>query len=164
MMKLTTKTEHKSTEIDGITFTVRTLNVIQRARRDAGIADERIRYTNLLREYQALSEEEKSLDAGPELVYRITLLLNEYLIPAALRAGLISISGIEIDSKPATAEMLIESGPDDLLMEIFERCEETAGLSGDDSKNLPSPGTSAGQKAGDSENTTAESASDESST
>ncbi len=52
-----------------------------------------------------------------------------------LKWGLESIEGIEIDGVPATPELLIERGPEDLCQEIVSIIRSECGLSDEERKN-----------------------------
>lgn len=55
-----------------------------------------------------------------------------------LRWGLSAIEGLEIDGKAATAESLIEAGPEDLVLETLGLIRAEAGLSEEERKNSES--------------------------
>jgi len=67
--------------------------------------------------------------------------------PAWIKWGLHSIDGLEIDDAPATADSLVESGPPELVEEIFKAIQAASGLSTAESGNSPAPGTSPDQAA-----------------
>jgi len=86
--------------------------------------------------------------ANPQLVevglqlaavdYEFSLVLSSYLLPASIRAGLVSIEGLEIDGKPATPELLTTCATpelDDLVREIYAECEIASGLTSTQRKN-----------------------------
>jgi hypothetical protein len=52
-----------------------------------------------------------------------------------LRWGLLKISGLSIDGRPATAEALFADGPEGLLREIVDRIKSECGLTDDHRKN-----------------------------
>lgn len=62
--------------------------------------------------------------------------------PAMIRFFLLSIDGLTIDDQPATADLLISDGPDDLQHEIAAAISSQLGLTNADKSNLASPGTS----------------------
>jgi len=153
MMNFRSTEVHESDAVEGVRFTVRVLNVIQRARRDAEIADQRLEFTRLLEEYRALGDEERNSPAGRRLDYLSGLIADQYLKPASIRAGLVSIEGLSVDGEPVTdADGLIERGPDALIEEVWLACEAASGLSEEQRKNSSSPGTSAGREDGGSGN------------
>jgi hypothetical protein len=49
---------------------------------------------------------------------------------AWMRCGLVSVDGLEIDDKVATAETMIEDGPVDLYREIVDSIKQASTLSG----------------------------------
>jgi hypothetical protein len=80
--------------------------------------------------------------------FKAGLIRSQYMVPAYVRAGLVSITGLEIDGKPATADSLLESTGADydaLIEEIYAACEQASGLTGDQRKNSESPTTSSAQ-------------------
>ena len=154
MHSLSSKTVIKSKILDGVEYTVRTLNIVKRAERDAGIAEHRAEYSRLSTErqtslakligkegtdeereakYQALSAEDRTRDQT--LFEAIDQLLQRYIIPATIEAALISITGYEIDGAAPDAKALIEHAPDALLKEIYSACVTGSGLTGDEVKN-----------------------------
>lgn len=184
MPSLTTQSTIQSKVCPGVSFQVRTLNAVQRARRDASVAAHRHEYSRLLNEARAiykkvagitdtaftaalkaelvklelpedhavsnglaafLSSEEMAakmaaltpVERGQldELNDRASLIDNEYLVPATLRAALISVTGYEIDGASATVDAFIENAPDALLAEAYEACSNASGLSGEQAKN-----------------------------
>jgi len=181
----------------GVKFTVRTLNKIQRAKRDYPVAEKVIEYSELADEYFALlpkgwaevqaarvklaklraaSEDERDdaeIALAAEAVRVIEasivdtpksqtrrnvvdlqaqMVRDEHFKPAAIRASLVKIDGLEIDGKPATAELLLASTGadyDELIDEIYLACEAAAGLSADQQKNSQSLTTSTEPVVGD---------------
>jgi len=59
-----------------------------------------------------------------------------------VRWGLAAVEGLEIDGKPATAEQLVENGPEDLVAEVLALVRKEAGLSEEELKNSASHSTS----------------------
>lgn len=156
MVSIKSKHEHVSTSVPGVTFTVRTLNRIRRSRRDLPILATRQRLSEILREYKPLrkllteapaeftDDQRRQIDA---LDAEFTWLRDSEIKPADIRAGLVSIDGLEIDGAPATVETLLNAtGPeyDALLEEIHEACEAASGLSPAETKNSQSDTTSTG--------------------
>lgn len=148
-MHLTTKTTVQSQAYPGVSFTVRTLNNFQRARRDAAIAEHRREYTRLTTELAALVQ--SHVDSGPpeQRAERVAaldpalllqmrsldddarLVYDQHIAPAMIRAALLSIDGAD----GITLENLFDEAPDQLLHEIAEACEKASGLSGEQQKN-----------------------------
>jgi hypothetical protein len=62
--------------------------------------------------------------------------------PAWISWGLYSIDGLDIDDAPATVATLIESGPPELVEEIFKAIQAASGLSAVEIKNSRPLGTS----------------------
>lgn len=75
--------------------------------------------------------------------------------PAWITWGLHSIAGLDIDGAPATADSLIESGPPELVTEIFTAIQEASGLSAAKEKNSPPPGSLGDQADGPTSSSTA---------
>lgn len=169
MYSFASKKTHESTSCPGVKFTVRVLNEIQRARRDLALIDTRARINELRDKWSGLmpapkpgaKPEDAPDDLGPHALEIVRLseeagmIERSVLLPAYIRASLISIEGLEIDGAAATVDTLIESGRDALLGEIYQACAEAAGLGADETKNSPSPGTSPEAEAGQESSTTA---------
>lgn len=71
-----------------------------------------------------------------------TALLSAEIDAIHIRWGLAAIEGLEIDGAPATADSLIEAGPEDLVQEILAGVRQETGLSADERKNFAPPSTS----------------------
>lgn len=71
-----------------------------------------------------------------------TALLSAELDAIHIRWGLAAIEGLEIDGAPATADSLIESGPEELIKEILEAIRHETGLDAEERKNSAPPSTS----------------------
>lgn len=155
MYSFNSKETVESVTCPGVRFTVRILNDIQRARRDMKLLEVRARINELQDKWVVA----KDKGAGALELLKINdeaaLLSQSQLKPAYIRAGLISIEGLELDGAPATIETLIESGPVELVNEIYDACVKASGLGAEETKNLPSPGTSPEAEAGQESNTTA---------
>ncbi len=154
MISLQSKTTHESKSVPGVTFTVRALNKIQRAKRDLPVAEARQRLAMLISEYAPLAkiDEADRTEAQSmrmrEIDFEFSLIDHRDIMPAEIRAGLVSIEGLEIDGKPATVESLIEGAGadmDDLIEEIAVACKAASGLSAAETKNSESATTSSGQ-------------------
>jgi hypothetical protein len=151
MISLVSKITAESKTMPGVTFTVRVLNKIQRARRDLPVMAARQKISLLIREYGPLQEIPDG-ERTPEQEARMAAIDAEYsrlqdgeIKPCEIRAGLVSLAGIEIDGKPATADSLIEASGadyDELLDEIATACRSAASLSPAETKNLQSDSTS----------------------
>lgn len=161
MVTFESKITHESKSMPGVTFTVRRLNQIQRAKRDLALASTRI--DQLARDWRAGTKGMKAGDtvtdpALLQLAADISLEDTVHSLPVVLRHGLVSIEGLSIDGAPATVEMLISDGPEDLITEIKEACQAAAGLSVEQTKNSQSPGDSSRQTDGTPNSTTADTA------
>jgi len=147
-MHLTKRTIESKT-VPGCKFTVRTLNSIQRARRDASIAEHRREYTRLTTELAALLkrhigegdaeyrrtklealEPSMSLELS-SLDDQARLIMDEFINPACIRAALVSIEGVE----GITLETLFDEASDELLDEVAKACSEASGLTAEQQKN-----------------------------
>jgi hypothetical protein len=148
----------------GVRFAVRRLNLIQRAARDAKVMEPRLQYTLRLAELRQLTHDivgtiedpderlkplQEALKADPQkaerylrLEHACTCIRDEHLLPAAIRAALVEV---EYEGRKLSVDEFLESAPDNLLLEVYARCEEASGLGEEERKNSPSPGTSAGQ-------------------
>lgn len=135
----------ESMSLPGVSFTVRRLNQIERARRDFSIADETLKIAELITRHAQLNPgEEKRLspDEAAEvgrINQELDFLVNMHLKPSAIRAGLVSIDGLQIDGEEATTEILIARGPRELVEEVWQACQESAGLGDEERKNSQSP-------------------------
>jgi hypothetical protein len=85
-------------------------------------------------------------------------ILHSEWYPAWIKWGLYSIEGLSIDDAPATVDTLIDSGPPELVTEIFQAIQKASGLSAATGEALPLPGTSAGPGDGKTSSSTATSA------
>lgn len=172
MISIQSKISHDSTVKPGVKFNVRVLNKIRRAKRDLPIIEARAKCSALAAEYAPIGKliERKALEGGlseivndgrtPEQKDRCfaidaeyTWLDNGVVKPAIIRAGLVSIDGLEIDGACATAETLIENaGPDfdDFIEEVFLACEAASGLTPIEIKNSGSDTTSTGRVVSES--------------
>ena len=83
-----------------------------------------------------------------DIIRRREAMMNLEYEPAFVRFGLESIAGLVIDGKDATAETLIELGPEDLVTEISGEIKRLMGLSSEETKNSELPTTSGAPAAG----------------
>lgn len=151
MISIKSKTTIESKAVPGVTFVVRTLNKIQRAKRDLPVMATRQHLGTLVREYAPI-DAIPAEDRTPEQTKRLGQIDAEYewlliqeIYPSVIRAGLVSIEGLEIDEKPASAASLIEATGADydaLIEEIYAACNRAAGLTPTEIKNSPSATTS----------------------
>jgi hypothetical protein len=149
MISLKSKTTIESKAVPGVSYVVRTLNKIQRARRDLPVMATRQHLSALIREYGPLCDNPARTPAQSgrleQLDAEFAWLQDQEIYPSVIRAGLVSIAGLEIDGQPATADSLIESSGADydaLIEEIYEACVAAAGLTPTEIKNSPSATTS----------------------
>jgi hypothetical protein len=111
-----------SESLTGVTFTVRRVSLGMRM--------------ELMRKIREISRRIEFLSAGDELQERIeaNLLANE-IDAAYLRWGLVDVGGLEVDGEAATADVLIEKGPDALTSEIARAIKAECGLNEEERKN-----------------------------
>jgi hypothetical protein len=76
--------------------------------------------------HEAGTKPEDQMEAG---------LLQAEIDRVYLGWGLADVEGLEIDGETATAERLLELGPEDLVQEALEAVKAGAGLSADERKN-----------------------------
>ncbi len=172
-MQLTTTITHESAALAGVRFTVRRLNYIARCERDLGILSNRSRLGGIMREMEMLCDggaivrdddgKVTNIRTGKESTFRVlenewAMLHQTQIVPAYIRAGLVSIEGLEVDGKPATVESVLAAAPDALLDEIFAACHAASDLSDEQRKNWQPPGSSDVPEAGQTTPTTAASA------
>jgi hypothetical protein len=182
-MDFQTTIKHDSKACHGVSFTVRRLNVIQRARRDGALLAHRAEWRKRLAEYAAFRREQlgemkaeerdaKIAALAPDVQARLMTLEHEadqihfgHILPGTILAAFHSVDGFFINGKNSqTPQEFIESAPDELLIEVYEACEAASGLSEEQQKNLPPPGTSAGREVGSSQASTVEPAGNSGST
>jgi hypothetical protein len=151
MLTIQSKVSIDSEAAPGVTYVIRRLSKLQRAKRDIPVLAERVKFTELYKEYQKLDEpkdaavHETNAPRLAALDYEMGLLMDAHLKPAAIRAGLVSIEGFAVEGYAQAADAVIQCGDDSLIDEIWGHCEALAGLSGEQQKNSSSPTTGAGQ-------------------
>lgn len=94
--------------------------------------------------------------------FEFSLIQAAYLVPAAIRAGLVSIAGVEIAGVAATPESIATNATpelNDLVREIYVECEFGAGLLPVQRKNSQSPIISNEPGTGEKNSSTAATAS-----
>jgi hypothetical protein len=69
--------------------------------------------------------------------------------------GLAGVEGLEIDGRPATAELLLDAGPESLVAEALALIRREAGLSEEERKNFESHSISAKENRPDGNATNA---------
>ncbi|HEY1494105.1 MAG TPA: hypothetical protein VGF49_06160 [Candidatus Solibacter sp.] len=86
--------------------------------------------------------DEEKLDQLVSLTEEAQAYDSRECTPEMVRFFLQSIDGLTIDGEPATPDLLIESGPDALYLEIAAAVSAQMGLSSEEKENLPLAGTS----------------------
>jgi hypothetical protein len=111
-----------SQSIAGVRYTIRRVSLARR--------------NELVRSVRELSAKSEYLDAGNELKDQIeaNFLANE-IAALYIRWGLIRLDGLRIDGFEATADLLIDSGPEGLAREIAAAVRRQIGLSEEERKN-----------------------------
>lgn len=94
------------------------------------------RRMELSRRVRELSRKAEFLQAGTELHEKIEAnILAQEIDAMYLRWGLVSIEGFMIDGELATAERLLEKGPEELFQEIVNAIRSECGLTEAERKN-----------------------------
>ena len=94
------------------------------------------RRMELSRRAREISRKAEFLEAGSQLQEKIEgSILAQEVDAMYLTWGLVSIGGLTIDGEAATAESLLEKGPDKLTTEIVIAIKEQCGLSEGERKN-----------------------------
>jgi hypothetical protein len=94
------------------------------------------RRMELSRRVREITQKVEFLEAGNELHEKIEAgILAQEVDAMYLRWALVAVDGLEIDGEPATAEHLLDRGPDDLAREIVGAIKEQCGLSEAERKN-----------------------------
>jgi hypothetical protein len=90
----------------------------------------------LTRRLYELTQKNEFLAATGKELEHLELALADLLVQKQLvEWGLVEITGLQIDGKPATATSLIESGPDKLVTEIASTIRSRCGLDEEERKN-----------------------------
>jgi hypothetical protein len=94
------------------------------------------RRMELSRRAREISKKAEFLEAGSQLEEKIEASILAQEVDAMYLAwGLVSIEGLMIDGEPATADRLLDRGPDELTREIVGAIKEQCGLSDVERKN-----------------------------
>jgi hypothetical protein len=94
------------------------------------------RRMELSRRVREITQKTEFLEAGSELNDKIEAgILAQQVDAMYLRWALVAVEGLEIDGEPATAEQLLERGPEELTREIVTAIKEQCGLSEAERKN-----------------------------
>jgi hypothetical protein len=94
------------------------------------------RRVELMRRIRELAGRMEFADAGPRAEDRMEAgMLQAEIDRIYLEWGLAGVSGLEIDGEPATADLLIDRGPEELVREALGALKASAGLSDAERKN-----------------------------
>ena len=94
------------------------------------------RRMELSRRVREITQKTEFLEAGSELGEKIEAgILAQEVDAMYLRWALVGVDGLEIDGEPATAEQLLDRGPEELAREIVVAIKEQCGLSEAERKN-----------------------------
>jgi hypothetical protein len=94
------------------------------------------RRMELSRRVREITQKVEFLEAGSELDEKIEAgILAQEVDAMYLRWALVEVENLEIDGEPATAEHLLDRGPDDLAREIVGVIKEQCGLNQAERKN-----------------------------
>jgi hypothetical protein len=94
------------------------------------------RRMELARRVREIGQRVEFLEAGSQLQEKIEAnLLRQEIEATYLRWALVRIEGLMIDGEPATAERLLDSGPEELTQEIVAAIKGQCGLSEAERKN-----------------------------
>jgi hypothetical protein len=129
-MTHTSVSEMQSRAIPGVMFCLRRISFGRRLQL-ARLLQDRLEAIAKL----ALTPESPSRDAE-------TALLAAEIDETHLRWGLAKIEGLDIDGAPATADSLIDAGPEELVKEILAAIRHETGLDAEERKNFAPPSTS----------------------
>ena len=112
----------KSTNVPGVTFTVSRMSFGRRM--------------ELFRLIREIAANLAYLDASSDFREQVeATLLEQEIENLYLRWGLVKIDGLSIDGEPATTELLLERGPDELAREIAASIKTQCGLTEVERKN-----------------------------
>jgi hypothetical protein len=94
------------------------------------------RRMELSRRVREITQKTEFLEAGSELREKIEAgILAQEVDAMYLRWALVGVDGLEIDGEAATAEQLLDRGPEELAREIVVAIKEQCGLSEAERKN-----------------------------
>jgi hypothetical protein len=106
----------------GVTFTVAKMSFARR--------------TNLMRQVRELARQTAFLKAGRDPEQQMDgALLRVEIDRLYVKWGLTAITGLDLDGAPATPDLLIESGPEDLFREALAVVRAQTGLNASERKN-----------------------------
>lgn len=106
----------------GVSFTIRKMSFARRV--------------ELTQRIRQCAQKIEFLEAGndPRETIEAALLATE-IDQLYLCWGLAKVDGLELDGAPATPELLIAAGPEDLCREVLAAIKAECGLSGEERKN-----------------------------
>ena len=94
------------------------------------------RRMELSRRVRQITHKAEFLEAGNELDEKIEAgILAQEVDAMYLRWALVAVDGLEIDGQPATAEQLLDRGPEELAREIVAAIKDQTGLNEAERKN-----------------------------
>ena len=94
------------------------------------------RRMELSRRIREITQKTEFLEAGSEVNEKIEAgILSQEVDAMYLRWALVGVDGLEIDGETATAEQLLDRGPEELAREIVVAIKEQCGLSEAERKN-----------------------------
>ena len=94
------------------------------------------RRMELSRRVREITQKTEFLEAGSELGEKIEAgILAQEVDAMYLRWALVGVDGLKIDGEAATAEQLLDRGPEELAREIVVAIKEQCGLSEAERKN-----------------------------
>ena len=153
-----------SDSLPGVSCTVRRMSCVARATRDLTVAEEQLRVAELReritiekRDWPDIKETAEDgtvmFSPNPGMPLDVTVriarydremgaLIDGFLKPATIRAGLVSIEGLTYAGETPTAELLLANGPDSLIDEIWTAILLNAALTQEKKETSPSPSTS----------------------
>jgi hypothetical protein len=94
------------------------------------------RRMDLCRRVRDIGQKLEFLEAGKHFHEKVEAnLLTHEIDKIYLEWGLLGVDGLAIDGQPATGELIIAKGPEDLTREIVEAIRSQCGLSEEERKN-----------------------------
>jgi hypothetical protein len=113
---------HTSNRYPSVRYTVRRMSFARRC--------------ELAHKVRELSRRLEFLNAADGVADRLeAAVVNSEVCNLYLDWGLVLIEGLELDGVPATPEMLLSCGPEDLCLEIIRAIQTECGLSEEERKN-----------------------------
>jgi hypothetical protein len=155
-MNYCSKTTVESALFPGVSYVIRKMTERRRVQREMTIAPLRMKVNEGSAAIKTALDDAANQPAGmaDKLNREFGLLLHTEWYPAWIRWGVASIDNFEIDGDKATVESTIESGPTELLEEMF-LAVLAGGLTPVEEKNSLPPGTSDAQADGKTSDSTA---------